>query len=403
MSRFPKLTETFVLYEILAVERQGIAVEVYPLQKTAETVTHPEAARLVARAHFQPWLSWAIVRSHGHYLFRRPGSYLATLARLLWANLGSLRYLAGAMAFFPKAVHIARLIERDGADHVHAHFSSHPAAVAWVISRLTGIPYSFTAHGSDLHCDRHMLREKVSAADFVVAISDYNCDLIADECGQSVRAKTKVIHCGVDTRLFTANQARLTADSRPRRWQILCIGTLHEVKGQTYLIEACRQLQQQGIDLECHFAGQGPDLHPLKRQAADAGLAECVHFHGACPRPKIADLLRSADIVVAPSVLTRSGQREGIPVALMEAMASGVPVVASRISGIPELVIDGKTGLLVPPRDADMLAGAMARLTREHGLRRRLARAARQIVERRFNLERNAARLARRFCHREAA
>jgi colanic acid/amylovoran biosynthesis glycosyltransferase len=402
MSRFPKLTETFVLYEILAVEREGIEVQIYPLQRTAERVTHPEAARLVERAQFQPWLSWAIVRSHLHFLLRRPWNYLNTLARLLWANFGSLRYLAGAIAFFPKAVHFARLVQRGQIDHVHAHFASHPAAVAWVISRLTGIPYSFTAHGTDLHCDRHMLREKVAEAEFVVTISNYNRDLIVEECGEFLRPKVQVIHCGVDTTVFTAGHDQASSNGRQAPVQILCIGTLHEVKGQTYLIEACRRLRQNGLELDCHFAGNGPDLDQLTRQANEAGLAEQAHFHGACPRAKIANLLRRADIVVAPSVPTRSGQREGIPVALMEAMASGVPVVASRLSGIPELVIDGETGLLVPLRDAEALTAAIARLAGDELLRRRLARAARQNVEREFNLDRNAACLARRFCDKEA-
>ncbi|MEX2137773.1 MAG: glycosyltransferase [Pirellulales bacterium] len=403
MSRFPKLTETFVLYEILAVEREGIEVQIYPLQRTAERVTHPEAARLVARAQFQPWLSWAITRSHLHFLIRRPWIYLATLLRLLWANFGSLRFFAGAIAFFPKAVHIARLVQQGQIDHVHAHFASHPAAVAWVISRLTRIPYSLTAHGTDLHCDRHMLREKVAAAEFVITISNYNRDLIVAECGELFRPKVQVIHCGVDTHVFTADIDQ-TGSSDPRAaLQIVCIGTLHEVKGQTYLLEACRRLRRDGLELDCHFVGNGPDMEPLSRQASEAGLTEQVHFHGACPQAKVAKLLRRADIVIAPSVPTRSGQREGIPVALMEAMASGVPVIASRLSGIPELVIDGETGILVPPRDAEGLAAAIARLADNAVLRTQLARAARQNVEREFNLDRNAARLARRFCGKEAA
>ena len=403
MSRFPKLTETFVLYEILAVEREGVEVQIYPLQRTAERVTHPEAARLVARAQFQPWLSWAITRSHLHFLFHRPWIYLATLLRLLWANLGSLRFFGGAIAFFPKAVHFARVAQQDQIDHLHAHFASHPAAVAWVISRLTGIPYSFTAHGTDLHCDRHMLREKVAAAEFVITISNYNRDLIIAECGESFLPKVQVIHCGVDTAVFTASRDRTSSNGQKAPVQILCIGTLHEVKGQTYLLEACRQLRREGLELDCHFVGNGPDMEPLSRQANEAGLTGQVHFHGACPRAKVANLLQRADIVVAPSVPTRSGQREGIPVALMEAMASGVPVIASRLSGIPELVIDGETGILVPPRDSEALAAAIARLAGDVVLRRRLASAARQNVEREFNLDRNAARLARRFCAKEAA
>jgi len=401
MSRFPKLTETFVLYEILAVERQGVDVEIYPLRRGTEPIRHPEAARLAARANYQPWLSWAIVCSHCFFLSRRPWTYLAALARLLWANLGSLRYFVGAIVFFPKVVHLARCMQRSGVNHIHAHFASHPAAAAWVVSRLTGISFSFTAHGSDLHCDRHMLREKVREAVFVVTISNYNRDLIVAECGKAMRSKVRVIHCGVDTSVFTAEEVPARPDSRPI--QILSIGTLHEVKGQTHLIEACRRLLQEGLDVECHFAGDGPDRSRLSRQATESGLANRVHFHGACPRNKIIELLRQADIVAAPSVPTRSGRREGIPVALMEAMASAVPVVGSRLSGIPELIVHNETGLLVPPGDVAALAAALARLSDDDGLRRRLAEAGRKKIEREFDLDRNAARLARRFCGRGAA
>jgi glycosyltransferase involved in cell wall biosynthesis len=403
MSQFPKLTETFVLNEMLAVERQGIDVEIYPLQRTGERLTHPGVAGLVARARFYPWLSLRILRSHWHFLIRGPWIYLATLARLLWANFGSLRYFAGAIAFFPKAVHIAHQMRQTGVNHVHAHFASHPAAVAWIICRLTGIPFSFTAHGSDLHRDRHMLAEKVAQAKFVVAISNYNRDLMVRECGDWSRSKIHVIHCGVDTTLFAANQAAQADRSKPGPLQVLCIGTLHEVKGQTYLLEACRRLHENGLDFECHLVGGGPDLAQLKRQAADSNIIERVHFHGACPQAEIVELLRHADMLVAPSVPTRDGRREGIPVVLMEAMASGVPVVASRISGIPELVIHEQTGLLTTPRDSESLAAALAELASNAALRRWLARAGRLIVEREFDLSRNSARLARRFRDQEAA
>jgi len=135
VSRFPKLTETFVLYEILAIERAGIRVELYPLQRERTNLMHPEAGELVARAHFAPLISLTIVRSHLHYLRTRPRAYLGALATLLRANFGSARYFFGALAFFPKAVHFARQIERQDVNHVHAHFASHPAAVAHVIGR----------------------------------------------------------------------------------------------------------------------------------------------------------------------------------------------------------------------------------------------------------------------------
>src|SRR5262249_553184 len=147
----------------------------------------------------------------------------------------------------------ARQMSAAGVHHVHAHFASHPAVVAFIIRRLAQISYSFTAHGSDLYCDRHMLREKVAEAAFVVAISQYTKDLIVSECDEQHREKVAVIHCGVDTLLFCPHRNGQSPASPALR--ILCTGTLYEVKGQRFLIEACTYLQQRRIPFECHFVG----------------------------------------------------------------------------------------------------------------------------------------------------
>jgi colanic acid/amylovoran biosynthesis glycosyltransferase len=398
MSRFPKLTETFILYEILAVEQQGVRVEIYPLLRERTDVMHPEAVPLVARAHFHPFFSWPLILSHLHFLRRRPRAYLGALAALLRGTWRSPRYLTRALALFPKAVYFARQMAADGIQHVHAHFASHPAATAFVIRRLTGIPYSFTAHGSDIHRDQTMLRQKVAEAAFVVPISEYNRQVILEACRGEYSEKLVVIHCGVDTRLFQPQDERFSANGRPGRpFSLLCIGTLHEVKGQKVLIEACRLLKERQVIFTCHFAGEGPDRDSLAVQASAAGLDDAVHFHGRLTRPEVMAILRTAGVVVAPSVPSRDGRREGIPVALIEAMAAGRPVVASRLSGIPELVTDMQSGLLAPPGDAAALADALECLYREPDLCRRLAEAGRKKVSVQFDLHQNAAVLAAYF------
>lgn len=397
MSQFPTLTETFVLYEMLAIEDEGARVELYPLRYQRGPKMHAEAVGWLARSHVEPYLSWSLASAHLHFLARRPIRYLTTLLLLLWRTWGSTRYFVGALAFFPKAVSFARRMAADRVDHLHAHFASHPAAVAWVIHRLSGIPFSFTAHGSDLHRDRHMLKDKVAEAAFVVAISNYNRGVILDECGPSAGAKVVVIHCGVDVRVFRPDSARAAGENRERPFTVLCVGTLHEVKGQSYLIEACRHLAAQGLAFACHFVGDGPDRRELAQQVARAGIGDRVHFRGRLTQEEVREALAGADVLTAPSVPTRSGRREGIPVALMEAMASGVPVVASRISGIPELVEDGESGLLVEPRDVEGLARALEQLLRDEGLRRRLGAAGRVKVEREFDLRKSAATLIRHF------
>jgi colanic acid/amylovoran biosynthesis glycosyltransferase len=394
VSRFPKITETFVLYEMLAVEQAGLQIELYPLQRERTTLMHAEAEPFVERAHFQPLLSWPIVRAQVEFLRRKPRAYLAALWTLVRANWGSLRYLGGALAFFPKTVYFAQSMAAQGVTHLHAHFASHPAAAAWLIHRLVGIPYSFTAHGSDLHRDRHMLREKVAEAAFVVPISHYNREIIVETCGEQSRDKVIVIRCGVDPAVFQPHTAPTRFEQGLGRFTILCIGTLHEVKGQTYLIEACRRLREQSIAFDCHFLGDGPDQTMLEAQVKAAGLVDVVHFHGRVTRDDVARLLQQADVVATPSVPSRDGRREGLPVVLMEAMCSGVAVVASRLSGIPELVEDEQCGLLCPPGDVEALAAALQRLYHDGALRQRLGQAGRKKVLAEFDLYQNAAALA---------
>jgi colanic acid/amylovoran biosynthesis glycosyltransferase len=393
MSRFPKLSETFILGEILAVEEQGVEVEVFPLLRERAEVVHPEAEKLCERARFHPFVSVPILRSHLHFLHRNPRAYLRTLRDLVGGTWGSANFFFGALGIFPKVVHAARLMEADGVAHVHCHFSNHPAAAGFVIQRLTGIPYSFTAHGSDLHVDRHMLCEKVDEAAFVVAVSEFNRNVIVRECGEEVAGKVVVVHCGVDTRIFRQRDAA----SPDRPFTVICVGTLHEVKGQAHLIEACRLLAEDGVDVACTLVGEGEDRSLLERRVAEAALEGRVTLAGNLTRAEVADVLRSAHVLVAPSVATKRGKREGIPVALMEAMSGGVPVVASDLSGIPELVEHESTGLLVPPRDPTALAGALRRLHDDRALRERLALAGRKKVEREFDVRANAAELVRRF------
>ena len=391
MSRFPKLTETFVLDEILALERRGIRVEVFPLWREKAKVIHPEARAVVDRAHFLPTLDLEILADNALALIEEPRRYLGTLLRVLWSNRKSPRFLAGAAAIFPKAVSFARRMRALGVDHVHAHFASHPAAAAFIVGRLIDLPWSFTAHGSDLHREQSMLKEKVAEAAFTVTISDYNRRFILDRVPAAAAAQVKVIHCGVEPDRFKKN------DRDSEIFEFACVGTLHAVKGQGPLLEACGQLRSQGIAFRCHLVGDGPDRDALTAQTAELGISEHVEFHGALAREEVRAVLARMDAAIAPSVPTRDGRREGIPVVLMEAAASGLPLIGSRLSGIPEIVEDEATGLLVEPGNVSEIAAALERLARDEALRDRLGRAARTCVEESFSLERNIDELVEAF------
>lgn len=428
MSRFPKLTETFVLFEILAVEQQGVQIDVYPLlgadngaatrdgatiwQKFRDYVRpnelgimHPEAEPLVRRAHYLPFFSWSILCAQIYFLLRQPIQYFRCLGQLIRGAWGNWNFLVGGLVAFPKTVAFARQMQRDHIEHLHAHFANHPALAAYVIHQLTGIPYSFTAHGSDLHRDKRLLREKVASAAFVVTISNYNHRVIVEHCGADAGPKTIVVHCGVDTQQFAAKElpeamqdhaSAVPADgATPSRClSIICVGTLHEVKGQVHLIDACAILKSLGIAFQCQFLGDGPDRAMLEERIRSAELTDQVQLLGPRTRREVIRCLREADVMVQPSVPSRSGRKEGIPVVLMEGMACELAVVASDLSGIPELVENGVAGLLVPPGDAQAIADALRSLADQPALRQRLGQSARQKVLREFDLTSNARRLA---------
>jgi O-antigen/teichoic acid export membrane protein/glycosyltransferase involved in cell wall biosynthesis len=393
MSRFPKLTETFVLREMVELQRTGVEILVYPLQRERTRILHPEAAPFVERAHFTQWISPAIIAADVRVFLKQPLTCVSVLATLIRSNWGSWRYLAGAILFFPKVVYLAERMQRDGIQHLHAHFASHPAMAAWTIHQLTGIPYSFTAHGSDLHRDRHMLKQKVADAAVVVTISDYNRRLIIDECDDAVTDRIHIVHCGIDPQQFPTRSQLTSYDRGAGPFQIACIGTLHEVKGQQYLLQSCSILLEAGLEFQCHLVGDGPDHATLQQTAAELKLTDHVVFHGRQTAPQIQQLLREIDVLVAPSVPTSDGRREGIPVVLMEGLGSGIPAIASNLSGIPELVRHNETGLLVPPRDVTAIADAVLRMAGDQMFRQSCGAEGVELVLREFHVATNTARL----------
>ncbi len=395
MSRFPKITETFILYEICNHIQRGEDVSVYPLIREREQVAHAETKLISNRLRFLPLMSYEIVRANLNCLRRDPKGYLLTAAEALRGTCGNANFFLGAIAFFPKSVAFADVMKRTGVTHVHAHFATHPALSALIVYRLAGIPYSFTAHGHDVHCDRRMLREKVEAARFVIAISEYNRNLIAEECGEQFRDKIHVIHCGVDTEYFTPAQA----DPPSTPFRIVCVASFWEVKGHKYLIEATRRLREHGIEFFCDLIGSGELRNEVERLIRAAELGDAFRIHGPQPRDVVRDILQHAHVKVLASVPTSNGLREGIPVALMEAMACCLPVVSSAISGIPELVEHGVSGILVQPRDTLALAEALERVALDPDLRVQMGTAGRQRVLREFDISKNAETLTAHLKH----
>jgi colanic acid/amylovoran biosynthesis glycosyltransferase len=390
MSRFPKLSETFVLNEMIVLEALGADVVVYPLVKHRQAVIHQEVERWMRKVRYVPFVSLGVLRANVYYAVREPVRYWRTLAELIRYGWGSGRVVLSALAIMPKSVRFAFEMQRMGVRHLHAHFATHPAVAALVVNRLTGIPFSFTAHGSDVYVERRLLPQKVKAARFVIAISEYAKKIIVNGCGEEAATKVHVVHCGVDPTLFAPSGVRAS----PEVLEIACVATFEEKKGHRFLIKACAELRRRGLQFRLHLVGDGPLRNAIERQIDDADLSESVVLHGGKPRHEVAQILASSDIVVLASHPTTSGKMEGIPVALMEAMACARPVVATIMSGIPELVQHDREGLLVSSGDPDALADALARLW-DPDLRARLGDAARVKVLAEFDLRANAERLYR--------
>jgi len=393
MSRFPKVSETFILYEILELQRLGLQIEIFPLLRQNEEVQHSEVASLLERVWLTQFLSAEVGAAQVYWLFRRPLAYLGTWVRVLWENLPSPRFFLRALAVVPLAAAFARRMQKLGVAHVHAHWATHPTLAAYVIRRLTGLPYSFTAHAHDIHVDQTMLAEKIKKASFVVTISDYNLRLLTELYGKEASDRTVVIRCGVDSELFRPRSGTRENST----FTIVCVAQLEVKKGHRYLLEACALLEARGVEFRCLLIGEGELRPTIEARIAELGLQHRVEVAGARPRSQVLEALAEADVMVLPSIVDPQGQQEGIPVALMEAMAMELPVVATSISGIPELVEHGQSGLLVPQRDAPALFEALHMLCETAGIRSELGSAARAKVLQEYDLRHNAEKLALRL------
>jgi glycosyltransferase involved in cell wall biosynthesis len=395
VSRFPHLPETFILREMISLEQLGWQIELYPLIIQQKGLIHQEALPWVARAHAVPWVSLALLKANIARLIRHPRQYLSVFWRTLWGNLRSPKFLVRALLLFPRAVWMADRFKADGINHIHAHYATHPALVAWLINQLTGISYSITVHAHDIFVEKPMLATKLQDSVFVSSISEFNRKYLVDMFGSWVQQKTQIVRCGIDPAYY-GNEKSVNA-GRTGRLEIISIGSLQPYKGHMYLVKACIELQKNGIPFRCRIVGGG-DLRPmLERAIRENHLDDLVELMGPRTQDEVSRLLRTANCYVQPSVITPSGKMEGIPVALMEAMVSGIPVIATSISGIPELVRNGDTGWLVPPENVNALADALSQVYRDPAEAHKRARSGRRWVLDEFELLSNVKKLSSLF------
>jgi len=390
ISRFPLISETFILREMIALEESGWQVILNPLILQKQAVAHPEAEAWMGRAHYIPWFSAHVVAANFRAFLKRPQLYLSIFWSIVWGNRSSFKFLARALVLFPKAVCMAQIMESDAIEHIHSHYATHPALVAWIIHKLTGISYSITVHAHDIYVEKSMLEPKIRGARAIIAISDFNRKYLTAYLGNWVAEKIFVVRCGIQPeRYFGRGEAR----NNNGQFKLLCIGSLQPYKGQSFLIDACNLLWQRGLPIHLVIIGAGELLESLSAQIQRLGLKSMIELVGAKTQQEVAQYLYDTDCYVQPSIITAEGKMEGLPVALMEALACGAPAIASSISGIPELIQENNTGWLVSPEAPQELADAIEFVFRNPEEARKRGSAGRELVLREYRLDVNIRKL----------
>jgi glycosyltransferase involved in cell wall biosynthesis len=385
LKRYPRYSETFVVNEILAHEAAGLEVEIFALRPPSDT-------------HFQDIISR--VRAPVNYLSAssiKAADFWTALGGAAVSSPGLWTALGEAGSEDARDVYQAALLAREahlkGITHLHAHFATASTTVARLAAKFARIPYTFTAHAKDIFHESvcpEDFRRKLEDAAGVVTVSDYNLRYLRENYGPAAERMRRVYN-GLDLQRFTykAPLHRLP--------KIVAVGRLVEKKGFADLIGACATLAASGRQFTCEIVGSGELEADLRGRIEQSGAGGMVRLIGPRPQAEVVRLVQKAAAFVAPCVLGEDGNRDGLPTVLLEAMALGTPVVSTDVTGIPEVLRDGETGLLVPQRNPAGLAGAISRLTGDSTLRIRLADRARRLIEADFDIQDNAAHLREIF------
>jgi glycosyltransferase involved in cell wall biosynthesis len=387
---YPKVSHTFILREVQAVRAAGVPVITCSIRKPpaaefkgqeelaarAETFYVIEAARNPLR----------LLSAHGRALVRSPGTWLRTLALAVRMRAPGLKALLWQIFYFLEAGVLADHLRRNGVRHLHNHFGNSSCSVAVLAAELAGIPFSFTEHGPAIffEVDRWSLPEKIARAAFVVAITHFCRSQLMLFSRPADWPKITIVHCGV-----TPEAYRRDPGGNGKRMAF--VGRLDPVKGALLLIEAMARVLKSHPDASLTLAGDGPARAGAEARARALGIEGSVRFAGFMTQGQVADLLAQSDMLVLPSFA------EGLPVVYMEALASRIPVVASRVAGVQELVEDGVTGYTIPPGDVDSLTDRILRLMDDPATARAMGEAGRKAVEAQHDVRKEGAWLAEIF------
>jgi glycosyltransferase involved in cell wall biosynthesis len=389
VKRYPCYSETFIVREILAHERAGLAITIFSLYPTNNGYFQDLLARVRAEVNYlylpssnspQEGPSFAAVTANHFWRALRDA---AVELPGLWLALDEVRDEEARTIY--QALILAAAVRRKGIEHLHAPFANEPCSVVRLAARFAGIPFSFTARAKDIfHETVHseILRRKLRDAAGVVTISDFHLNYLRTTYGP-LAAHVQRVYNGLDLEEF---QFQSPLDRPP---VILAVGRLVEKKGFADLIESCSLLVGRGRAFRCRIIGVGTLQVELQAQIHRLGLRDQVTLVGALPQGEVMQEIQRAAVVAMPCVIGKDGDRDGLPNVIQEALALGTPVVTTDVTGIPEVVRDGQTGLQVPQHDPPTLAVALDRLLSDAALRVQLASGARRLIEAEFDIRRN--------------
>ncbi len=385
LKRYPRFSETFVVNEILAHEAAGFELDIFALRPPADSRFQPDIARVKAEVNY--------LRNGS----LRAGQLWQQLTPFLEGRNEAVFELAAALDTngeeVCQALELAQAVQRRGMTHLHAHFGTSATTVARMASLLTGVPYTFTAHAKDIfheYVDANALEQKIADAARVVTVSQFNLNHVSAAYPEHAD-KIRRIYNGLPLDRYPFRT------DAPREPLVLAVGRLVEKKGFEDLVTACGVLRDRGIGFRCEIVGGG-DLHDtLQLQIGRLELGSRVQLTGSLPSDQVAERMRKAAVLAAPCITASTGDRDGLPTVLLEAMATGTPCVATDVTGIPEVIRDGETGILLPERQPSLLSDALATLLTDPSLGRKFAIAARQLIEQSFDVERNARQLRQVF------
>ena len=389
VSRFPVTSETFIVRELEALDRSDrFDLEIRSLFPSPDSPVHDVARRWTERL-VRPSTS-AGIAGFAWALLTRPLALASALASVTAGYARRPPLLARALITVLLAcAHARDLARRSGPTHIHAHYATYPALAAWVCRRLVGSSYSFTVHAHDLYVDQSMLDRKIADARYVVTISDYNRVLL--EQHNSTHTPIRVVHAGINTAAYDFRPRGIPTDGEVRA---LTVASLQQYKGHAVLLEALAMGGPHVDRITLDLIGDGVLRGELEALVDRLGLRSRVRFLGSCSEDTVRASLDAADLFVLPSIVADDGQMEGLPVALMEALACGVPTVTTELSGIPEIVVDGVTGLLATPGDVTSLNETLAAMVQRGSATVEFAEAGRALVVREFDLRESISALA---------